>query len=341
MSVRINTNNDKGESVRGLTVCMCMILGLFSSVAGAEIKLGAAQLPTFIDDGDKPARINAIMREAFSRMEQDVTLEVMRPAFLGSGLLSGQIDGHYAFVDLDEKKSAFLYSKPYLPLYLFAISKHEAVISVAEIEHLMDRRVAIENRFANTDKVRLIKDIKWARNPSTFDAFKQLADDRSYYLMSSRLLVDEFNRLLRSKGEQLLHFSKVPLITAGFRLAMSSGEGNQAVVEAFNSTIDEMQNDGTFNELLNIAWLTKDIDGDGTAEFITSRAVAHPKLEAGALTLAYPLDTSSVSDASTFYINGETASDWQQALSLMKDVTPVLRPSLLDEEVYQQILSRW
>lgn len=327
--------------MRSLTVCICLLLSLVSSIAGAEVKLGAAQLPTFIDDGDKPARINAIMREAFARMEQDVTLEVMRPAFLGSGLLSGRIDGHYAFVDLDEKKSEYLYSDAYLPLYLFSISKHSDVTSVGALEHLRDRRVAIENRFANTDKVRLIKDIKWARNPSTFDAFKQLADDRSYYLMSSRLLVDEFNRLLRNEGEQLLHFSKVPLIKAGFRLAMASGDGNQAMITAFNSAIEDMQNDGTYNELLNIAWLTKDIDGDGTAEFITSRAVAHPKLEAGALTLAYPLDQSTVSEASTFYINGEAASDWQEALSLMSNVTPVLRPSLLDEEVYQQIMSRW
>lgn len=331
----------KDELVRCITVCICMLLSIVSPFVSAQIKLGAAQLPTLIDDRDKSARINDIMTEAFLRMDTDIELEVMRKAFLGSGLLSGKIDGLYAFLDLDDEKPQHLYSDVYLPLYLHAISKKEDINSVAALDHLKDRRVAIDNRFANTDQVRLIKGVKWGRNPSTFDAFKQLADDRSYYLMTSRLLVDEFNRLLRYENEQLVHFSKNPLIIGGFRLAMTDSDDNQRLIQKFNKTIETMQADGTYNQLLNIAWLTKDINGDGTADYISSRAVAHPKLMQGALTLAYPLDSTEVAEASLFYIDGEQAADWPGALELLEGVEPALRRSLLDEEVYQRIMARW
>lgn len=306
------------------------------------VTLGASPLATYIDDEGEPARLNAIMQEAFSRMDTELELTVMRRAFLGSGLLSGKLDGEYAFQDLDNQHDKFVYSAPYLPLYLYATSKAQRVTDIRLIPHLADSRVAVENRFGNTDRFRLLKDIKWSRNPSTYDAFRQLADERAPYLISTRLLIDEFNRLLRDDNEELLHFSAAPLIRSNLRVSLRQDlPGAEAVIESFNEVIAGMQQDGTYNQLLGVAWLTKDTNGDGVAEYISSVDVAHARLEPGILSLAYSLDGVKATPASTFIIDGTRYDNWQAAAAALSDITPALRPSLLDPEVYERMIKRW
>ena len=305
------------------------------------LKLAASSFTTYVDDEGEPARLNAIITEAFSRMGQDIELSVMSQAFLGSALLSGKADGEFAFIDLDDRKSKFVFSEAYLPVYLYAASKDVSVQRVTLIPHLHDARVAVENRFANTPRFRLIKDIKWSRNPSVYDAFKQIADDRAPYLMTTRLLIDEFNRLLNQDDEELLLLSAVPLVTAGIHLSISDKHPNaKALIERFNQTIDEMQRDGTFNRLLGIAWLTLDVDDDGVADYVSSRDTTHEIKDAAALSYTYPLDTSRLGEASSFYVDGKKYDDWSDVAPLIRDSSDS-RLSLLDPEVYERMLQRW
>lgn len=317
-------------------------LSILFSGSGNAVTLGASPFATYVDAEGEPARLNAIVEEAFSRMGEDIQLEVMRQAFLGSGLLSGSLDGEFAFINLGDQKSSFVYSKPYLPVLLYVSSKSEDVKQIRLIPHLDDSRVAIENRFANTPKFRLMKDIKWSRNPTSFDAFRQLADDRAPYLMTSLLLVDEFNRLLREDGEEVLHYSAAPLVKTSFHVTLSTKTENaEQLLGAFNDTIQTMQSDGSFNRLLGVTWLTKDTDGDGIAEYITSTDVNHAKIDPGLLTLAYSLDGKPVDDTSSFIINGQPYADWEGAFSELQTITPSLRPSLLDPDVYKRMIQRW
>lgn len=332
-----------GKLVAALkTLASSLLISAVHFMPAHAVTLGASPLATYIDAEGEPARLNAIMQEAFSRMGTELELTVMRRAFLGSGLLSGKLDGEYAFQDLDTQHDKFVYSEPYLPLYLYATSKSQSVTEIRLIPHLQDSRVAIENRFGNTDRFRLLKDIKWSRNPTTYDAFRQLADERAPYLISTRLLIDELNRLLRDDGEELLHFSAAPLISSGLRISLSKKLPDaQQTIASFNETIAQMHKDGTFNQLLGVAWLSKDIDGDGTAEYISSADVAHAKIEPGILALAFSLDGVPANDSSEFIIDGTRYADWQAAATALAEVTPSLRPSLLDPEVYKRMIRRW
>ncbi|GGW82633.1 substrate-binding periplasmic protein [Alteromonas halophila] len=318
-----------------------LLIAQVSSVQAESLTLAASPFTTYVDDEGEPARLSQIIREAFSRMDQDLQLNVMRQAFLGSSLLSGRADGEFAYLDLGDRKSNFVYSKPYLPAYLYAASKAQSVQRVKLIPHLHDYRVAIENRFANTPRFRLIKDIKWSRNPSSFDVFRQIADDRAPYLITTRLLIDEFNRLLSRDGEELLLLSAAPLVSTGLHLSLNKKHADaQTVITRFDETIATMQRDGSFNRLLGIAWLTRDVDGDGVADYISSSDVAHEVKDADALNYTYPLDATQTGDASSFYVDGKKYDDWQDVAPLIAD-SGSIRPSLLDPEVYARMIQRW
>ena len=311
----------------------------FSTLLFAQpVSLVASSFSTFVDNEGEPARLNAIVTEAFSLMGEDVDLQVMRQAFLGSALRAKRADGEFAYIDLGDKDSEYFYSKAYLPLHLYVASKKPIAENIKLLPHLNDKRVAIENRFANTPTFRRLKDIKWSRNPSSYDAFKQIADDRAPLLLSSRLLIDELNRLVQHDNEEILFLSPVPLLKTGVHLSLHKDIRNaQALIKSFEDAIDTMQYTGRFNVLLGLSWLTKDINGDGVADFIGSKDTT----SRASLTLAsHPLDKHAPSAKSLYVIDGVEYPSLDEANRVLPENVSN-RASYLDAEVYKRILQRW
>lgn len=310
---------------------------LFVGVHADTLKLAAAPFETYITGDGEPARVNRVINAAFEKMGEPVELQIMREAFLGSSVRAGRVAGEFAFIDLGEKQQNLLLSAPYLPLYLYATSKKGSVKNIKLIPHLKDMRIAIENKFANTPTFRLLKDVKWSRNPSAYDAYKQLADDRAPLLITSRLLIEEFNLLLDSVNQELLHYSAAPLVTTGFQLALNANTPNaKAIIDKFNNTISTMQKDGSYNELLGIHWLMKDVNQDGVADYIGNSRITK---QSAPLTGAFPLDSTLPGDESVFVIDNQTYNNFAAAQARLHD-TPA-RESLLDPEVYDTMLKRW
>ncbi len=332
--------------VNGLTnlifFVFCIGVVCNSSLAYAELKLASIPLATYVADRDEPARIKDIVTEAFQRNQIEVNLSVLRPAFLGSGLSNKSLDGDFAFLDLDHKKGNFVYSKPFLPLYLVAVSKRPHVKNVHSLPHLQDSRVAIDNRFVNTDQMRLEKAIKWSRNPNTYDAFRQLADGRSAALVTSSLLLHEFNLLLTEHKEAPLFSSPVPLVTAHFMMAVRADVPQiKTLLSKFDSSIEQMQQDGTYNRLLQLRWLLKDVNNDGKAEFISSTDVLDKNVLQPNKQDAFTLDGVAPAASPSYIIDGTEVNSWQEVQSLLPQAKKPERKSLLDETIYSRMMRRW
>lgn len=319
-----------------LCICFCVA----SPLSMATVKLGASPLATYVDNEGEPARLNTIVQTAFSRISEDVELSVMRRAFLGSALSAGQLDGEFAFISLDSRDSNLYYSEAYLPLRLFVGSKRPNVANITLIPQLQDSRIAVENRFANTDDIRKIREIKWSRNPSTYDAFKQFADNRAPFILTSELLLSDFNRLLITDNEEPVFLTPVPLLSKGFHLALKKSSDNLALIKKFDSVIAEMQKDGSFNEYLGVTWLQKDVDDDGVADYVTSDKVNH-RLDERQFLKAFPLDDTKPGDASRFYVNGEAYPTFEKAKTALISAASAAPESFLDRDVYKKIIKQW
>ena len=215
------------------------------------VTLVGTTYPTFVEDGDETSRYTAIVEDAFSRLNTSVDIKVMRQAFLGSALRSGKADGHVAFMDLDERDADRLYSIPYARAELYLASRNESVTTVSQFSFIANERVATENRFANTAQLRPLEGVRWSRNPTTFDVFKQIGDDRAEYIFADKRLIDEFNRMLSAANRPPLYFSPNPLITTTLHISLPKSLDNaQAIMAAFNQQISAMEEDGTLTKLL-------------------------------------------------------------------------------------------
>ncbi|MCW8090825.1 substrate-binding periplasmic protein [Alteromonas sp. ASW11-130] len=333
----------KFHLIQKVAILFTWVLSLLTSTfTYSELNLASIPLSTYVAEEDGNGRINDIIQEAFKRSQIEASLSVLRPAFLGSGLSNESLDGDFAFLDLDRKKDNFVYSKPYLPLYLVAVSKRPYVKEVRNLAHLQDSRIAIENRFANTDRLRIEKAIKWSRNPDTFDAFKQLADGRSPALITSGLLVNEFNRLLENHQEAKLFSSPHPLVTAKFTVAARANIPNiKSLLAQFDSAIEQMQKDGTYNQLLQLPWLLKDVNNDGEAEFISSLGVLNKNSLPPTPLDAFSLDGTPAATSAVYIIDGNEVESWEQVKALLPDIRHQERKSLLDETIYSRMMRRW
>ncbi|GGF69374.1 substrate-binding periplasmic protein [Alteromonas lipolytica] len=310
--------------------------------AQTPVKLVANPLPTLVSEETEPARLNQLISKALEQIGVDAELVVDRPAFSGSGLLTGKYDGEFAHLTLDSPRDNLLYSKPYLPALLYVASRKYPLDEVTQFSHLPSARVATTNRIANTPSMREVRAVSWVRNPTLFDMFSQLSQQRADYVFEDALVLAEFNRLLVDDGELPLQVSPQPLVKSALTISLRKDyPGAAGILREFDNYISRIQQNGEYNEALAISWTLRDINDDGIADWITSSNIYHddtpPMSQKGVL----PLDKFKPGDKSLFVVDGETYTQWEQAQAVLQKNTSLPRPSLLDHEVYKRMLRRW
>ncbi len=336
------TSSMLNRTLLGLIGSLSILLCSTPAVCSEPLNLVANPLPTLVAEDNEPARINTLITQALAAINLPATLHIDRPAFSGSGLLTGKYDGEYAFLSLNDKRDGFLYSDAYLPVNLYLASRKEALDDISHFSHIRNGRVATENRLANTPPLRLVKAVSWVRNPTVFDSFKQLSEQRAEYLLEDELLIAEFNRLLLEYRERPLYSSMKPIVQASLHLSIRANNPNaQKSINAFNGFIVNAQKNGTYNEVFGLSWISKDIDGDGVADWITSSKVPHPVFSVDALMGAFALDSTKPSEASKYLVDGEVVPDWTTVQKKLAGASKTPRKSYLDHEVYKRMMNRW
>lgn len=333
-----------------LLVCIIFVFCCFNLQA-KPLNLVTTEWETFTSDGSHSARLNDFVVQAFERSGQEVKITIERPAFAGSGLNTGKYDGRIDFIDLNPQQTEFSYSQQYFPVRLHLISKKPDVESVRTFSQIRDARVAIENRYASTPPLRLVREVKWSRNPTTFQSIANLAGERSNFLLSDSLMFSEFNRLLYAENEEVLHKSNAAMFVTGLQVSLNNNnESAASILQAFNQSAEEMLVDGSVNSIFGIEWILADIDKDGIADWISSASVNHPNLGSSdypgsILDSAYQWDDNDTSNASKIVIDGKTYVTWAAASEFLKGQITTdrreTRISFLDESAYKSILSKW
>ncbi|MDM7861362.1 hypothetical protein QTP81_12220 [Alteromonas sp. ASW11-36] len=338
-----------GKFLCSCTVGAGVLLAPLHSYADS-LKLVTTEWETFTDLGAHSERINTIVAEAMQRAGHSATIAIEREAFAASGLNSGKFDGRIDFIDLTEQSDRFVYSERYIPLYLHLVSKSPDIERVRSFSQIRNARVAVENRYAFTPELRLVREINWSRNSTSFDTIYNIADDRSNYLLTDSLYFAEFNRLLIDIDQELLHRSAQSLFTTGLHLTLNRQvENAETILQDFDNAIAAMLIEGRLNELLGLAWIKADTDDDGAQELISSRNTHHlntilnGSLE-DATNSAYTWNSSRTSPTQ-FIVDGERFADWDAArqylISNGQQNSHSERKSHLDPNSYEEILRAW
>jgi polar amino acid transport system substrate-binding protein len=232
---------------KGLSVA-CIGLSAAAFVQAAEVNLVGNKVETFINDAGQPSRLTALVDAALKG--QSHSLVATTQAWSGSGLRNGTFDGYIDHYSLNDVKRDFLYSQPYAQLNLHVASTDSEVIEFSRLDQLFRKRVGIENRFANTDKVRSERSVNWARSPDFLGNMEQLAGQRVNYIVAEKVMLEEMNKLLIAVNQEPLYISSRPLYVVDITLGMRSAYTDAtSFLKTFDKNIEALRASGEYNEI--------------------------------------------------------------------------------------------
>jgi polar amino acid transport system substrate-binding protein len=145
-----------------------------------------------------------------------------------------------------------VYSKPYLTFNLHLGAKTPGIQEIALLDQLGRARVGIETRFANTDTVRGERSVSWARSQIFYENIRQFADKRVDFILADKDMINQFNKLLSLKNEELIYLSDAPMYIVEVSLGLSkSVENAETIIKQFDQNIEKMKTSGEYQTLLN------------------------------------------------------------------------------------------
>ncbi|WP_156896313.1 substrate-binding periplasmic protein [Aestuariibacter salexigens] len=307
---------------------------------GQTLRLVADEWPTYVEYDPDRSRLTDLASAILNATKTRHNIDVSTLAMSVSGLKAGRYDGYIDQLSLLETRPGFIYSQPFFTHHLHIVSKQESAQEITSQSQLRRERVGIVRRFADSDRIRNLHDVRWARVPTDFDNFRQLADDRVDFILADRLQVEEFNRLLAADGEELLYISQRPMISVNVSLGIKADiENAKQLIAQFDDAKQQLLSSGQINRIMDIAVLLS-TDAAGNQQLIVNNSVEAMPDAGKLLQHAYKLGAFRSTEPTSYRVDGRTYETWNDAREQVR-VRPVKRGSLLDDALYKPLVDSW
>jgi polar amino acid transport system substrate-binding protein len=267
----------------------------------------------FTNEAGKPRFALDLVEEALGRVNIKTTTSIVDPAQFTAALLSGPFDGTAAAWRDAEREKALVFSRPYLENRLILVGRRGSDVSAPSLSALAGKRVAIVGGYSYGDLIDAAGPT-FVRSQSEEDSLSQLLGSKVEYTLMDELVVQYILTNHPSEAQARLQLGTKPLITRPLYLAVRrSVPDAAAIVDHFNAQVRSLIADGTYHRLLHVDWITADMDGDGTPEYVSRSTQAGTT----APVKAYPLISTGegasqqrVQVSPHFYIGGAFYNSW-------------------------------
>jgi len=295
--------------------------------AGNEpvLRLASDVWPPFTDVEGKPRRAVELIKAALDRSQIPTSTTITTWEKVLAGLKSDSFDGCAAIWRTSEREEFLLFSKPYLENRLVLVGRSGAVVEGVRLSDLKSKRLALVEGYAYGSALDEAKGVDIAYGKSDAANLEAVLAGKADYMLADDLLVHKLFESYPEKSRQLLAAGSKPLVLRPLHFAVRKTLPNAAaVIDAFNKNIQALMADGTYNRLLQIAWIRTDISGDGVEDFVGTGG-ASPSMPAAnsgyRIFLSAPPKTEP-SRSPSFVIDGKHYANWDEASRLLKDLAP-------------------
>jgi ABC-type amino acid transport substrate-binding protein len=234
-----------------------------------EIHLASDSWPPFTSEAEGERVAVDLVRTALDRAGLRVTTTIVDWKEVEAGIDSGRFHGSAAMWRSEARERKLLFSAPYLENRLVLVGRKGSDVSATRMSDLAGKRVAVVRRYAYGDEVEKGAGVLFigGRNDQE-DLDMLLAGDVEYMLVDD-LVARYLATYQPDETQAKLEIGATPLARRTLHLALRRDVRDaEAIIEAFNREMREMLVDGTFGEILRVAWIRADIDGDGRDELV-------------------------------------------------------------------------
>ena len=233
-----------------------------------SLRLVSTAWAPFTNEAGKPRFALDLVEEGLRRGNIKTTTTIVDAAQFTSALLTGPYEGSAAAWRDAERDKALVFSKPYLENRLILVGRRGSDVAAATLTALAGKRVAIVGGYSYGDLIDTAGPT-FVRSLSEEDSLSQLLGSKVDYTLMDELVVQYILLNHPAEAKSRLQLGTKPLITRQLYLAVRrSVPDAAAIVDGFNAQVRSMIADGTYHRLLQVDWITADVDGDGTAEYV-------------------------------------------------------------------------
>ncbi len=297
-----------------------------------ELRLFSTRWPPFADE-DGHARIALdLIERALQRAGYGSKTELVADGTLSAALRDPRFDGSGVLWETPEREEFLLYSKPYFENRLVLVGTPGTTSAIKSLSDLKGKRLGIVTGYAYGAELEQSREVQFAPAPSTEDNLRALLHGEVDYVLVDDLVIHHVLEPYPGKLKGRIELGSTPLLTRTLHLAVHKSRPDAAqIIEAFNKALAGMLRDGSYNELLQVAWIRADIDEDGRPELITggdrvgSEPPSHPyELMASVQSPGAP-SLRDVPEEPRFVIKGVPYDSWSAVPSEHKTRTDPTR----------------
>jgi len=166
----------------------------------------------------------------------------------------------------------------------------------------------------------------FVRSTSEEESIQKVLSKDAEYTLIDELVVEYILKNHPAQARDLLAFGSTPLIVRTLHFAIRKDFPNaNTIINKFNSQLQGLVTDHTYNRLLQLDWIQADVNGDGKLENIplSDRAGTVPPSHSYMLITAPSTPKTYSNSAAGFYVGGKLYQNW----TLVPDVFKLAGPN--------------
>jgi ABC-type amino acid transport substrate-binding protein len=302
-----------------LATGLCLLSAQAQTPAIKPLRLASTPWSPFTNEPGKARFALDLVHAALDRAGIAATTTIVEEGKLTSALLKGEYDGSAALWKDAEREKTLLYSHSYLENRLILVGRKGSDVSATKLSALKGKRIALVETYAYGDEIRNSSGPVYVKSTSEEDSLQKVISNDVGYTLLDELVVEYILKNYPDQAKKVLAFGSTPLLVRTLHFAVRKDlPGAASIIDKFNSQLQGLVADRTYNRLLQLDWIQADVDGQRVNIPTTDQAGIAPPDH------TYKLSTGqSDSNGSTgFYVGGKVYQNWSTVPDAFKLAGP-------------------
>lgn len=298
-----------------LTIMVCLQVAAIAQTK--SLQLAATAWPPFTNVLGKPRFALDLVHAALGRIGIVADTSIVDEARLTPVLINGEYEGSAALWKSEERKSALIYSEPYLENRLVLVGRKGSDVSATTLSALGGKRLALVKGYAYGNVVKNARPI-FVNSSSEEDSLQKLLGGEADYTLMDELVVEYILKNYSKEARTRLAIGSSPLVVRTLHLALNRKLADaQSIIDKFNAELKRMIADRSYHRLLQLDWIQADIDGDGRPELVPADERAG-KVAPNHSYKLFTTNTIETQSTPRYYFGGKLYNDWASVPDIHK-----------------------
>lgn len=294
--------------MKSITAVLLILFATNVLAQTESLNLSSDVWPPFTNVEEEKSIAMDIVIEALNSIGITTNYEIVDFGMVMEGIATGNFDGSGALWRDKTREESMMFSEAYLQNQLILVGKKGSDVEFSSFSELDNKRIGVVENYSYGDSLLSGKNNQIVYGSSDQQNLERLLSDQIDYFLVDALLIQYLLKYQLNDVRELLEIGAFPLIVKSLHLAIRKDIPDaDLVLTKFNEAIKTMIADGSYNEILELSWVSADVDGDGKLELILAGNEAGKAAPENSYNILYSDKNIS---ADGYYVDGTMYESW-------------------------------